>query len=611
MNASLFDPIRQMLLAQGILSGFLAVLLWALARRERAEPFYRYWVIGWTAHAVSLVAAAAAVQLMVVYGPLGATSVPVRDLLRLTAGVAAGVHAAYLISGVRRLGPAPRSRWQHPALVTAFVGIMVFATMVSSRLDSAMLGSSVRSLARQSLELLAYTWCAVAFWMARDRLGRSAPLILVASMAGWAAEQALFAMSSVRSVASVLGNGLEWLPSITSELGSRLAFFDFLWLSSLVAGLILTVLTASDRDRAELARTTRAYQTLIGSSPSAILVVGTSGLVQLANPAAEQLFGWAPGKAPTMPPVPLGAAGESPWRSALAGQKIVRLVGDVVRTDGTMAVVSLAVAPVLGADGTVEGAIGVATDLTGQRRLEADLRHAQKMEAVGRLAGGIAHDFNNLLTAILGSLHLLEDDLAKDHPAAETVDEIREAANRAADLTSRLLSFSRRERRAPVPLDLDALLADFRKLLRRVVDEHVDMAWELAGGLPLVIGDRGELEQVVTNLCVNARDAMQEAGGTIVVRTALFETPFPISGVLPAPEAGRYVRLDVADTGAGMDEATLNRMFEPFYTTKYPGKGTGLGLATVYAIVEEMGGQLRVESTPGSGTLFSLFLRAA
>ncbi|HEU4569482.1 MAG TPA: ATP-binding protein, partial [Gemmatimonadales bacterium] len=240
---------------------------------------------------------------------------------------------------------------------------------------------------------------------------------------------------------------------------------------------------------------------------------------------------------------------------------------------------------------------------------EEQLRQSQRLESLGRLAGGVAHDFNNLLTVILGNLALVRGELPDDSTAAEDIGMAERAARRASELTRKLLTFARRQSVAPQVLELQQQLRDLEAIFKRLVGEDVRLVGDHAPGLWPVLMDPGHLEQVVTNLVVNARDAMPD-GGTITLRTrnVTFSGDRPNPGGLPP---GEYVQLEVTDSGTGMGPDVLARIFEPFFTTKEPGKGTGLGLATVYGIVHQAGGHVDVRSTPGLGSTFIVLLPRA
>ena len=257
--------------------------------------------------------------------------------------------------------------------------------------------------------------------------------------------------------------------------------------------------------------------------------------------------------------------------------------------------------------GDGHGARGMSVDDAAERRhLEQQLRHAQKMAAFGRLAGGIAHDFNNLLTAMLGHLEMLGDQFALNDPRHAELNEIRRVAERAAALTRQLLAFSRRKTAQPEEIDVDAEIARVQRMLRRLIGEDVELAVRLGAEAGRTLTDAGQLEQVVMNLAVNARDAMPN-GGRLTIETAsleLEETEAARHGVT----AGPFVRVSVSDTGTGIPPEVMAHLFEPFFTTKDPGKGTGLGLAIVHGIVRQSGGFVTVGSEVGRGTVFHVHL---
>ena len=246
----------------------------------------------------------------------------------------------------------------------------------------------------------------------------------------------------------------------------------------------------------------------------------------------------------------------------------------------------------------VRAVLSVTNDITERKRLEEQLRQSQKMEAVGRLAGGIAHDFNNLLTVIGGYTETALAELPNDGPTAALLREVRRAAESAASLTRRLLMFSRRQIVRLSPLDLNAVVSDTGQLLKRTLGEDIEIVTTLPRGVHPIQGDATQLQQVLMNLAVNARDAMPR-GGKLTIQTANV-----VSDKARGAASNGMVELRVSDTGCGMNEATKARIFEPFFTTKDLGRGAGLGLATVYAIVQGMGGTIRVTSDPGRGTTF-------
>ena len=245
-------------------------------------------------------------------------------------------------------------------------------------------------------------------------------------------------------------------------------------------------------------------------------------------------------------------------------------------------------------------------DVTEQRRIEAQLQRGQRLEAIGQLAGGVAHDFNNLLTVISGYAESGIDRLAEGDPQRADLEEIRRAAEHAAGLTSQLLAFSRRQVLKPSSLNLNTVIVRIEKMLRRLIGEDIELEARLAKDLGSISADAGQIEQVVINLSVNVRDAMPN-GGRLVLDTANLEVDDEFAALHPGLRPGPYVQVSVTDTGIGMDADTKARLFEPFFTTKEPGHGTGLGLATVYGIVKQSGGHIRVQSEPAQGASFTVW----
>jgi PAS domain S-box-containing protein len=265
------------------------------------------------------------------------------------------------------------------------------------------------------------------------------------------------------------------------------------------------------------------------------------------------------------------------------------------------------VQPLRDSDGVIQGVIGVALDITERERLTDQLRQSQKMQAVGELAGGVAHDFNNLLMVVKGHSQLLLDRIPDTSPLRASVEQVERAADRAASLTRQLLAFSRKQVLQPRVLDLNEAVGGMIRMFSRVIGENIDMTFLPGGNLGRVKADPGQIEQVLLNLVVNARDAMSN-GGRLTIETSNVELDRGYAATHTSVEPGLYVMLTVTDTGCGMDAETQTRIFEPFFTTKGPGKGTGLGLATVYGVVKQSGGYIYVYSEVGHGTTFKIYL---
>jgi len=360
--------------------------------------------------------------------------------------------------------------------------------------------------------------------------------------------------------------------------------------------------TSHDEDRLRL---TRAVE----QSEEAIIITDADGSILYVNPAFERVTGYSRAEALGANPRLLKSGRQDPavyadmWATLGAGQVWRgRLVNR--RKDGTLFEEEATISPVRDDDGVVRSYVAVKRDVTRERQLEEQVRRGAKMEAIGRLAGGVAHDFNNLLNVITGYAELGLRRLPPESDVRRHVAEILRAADRAASLTRQLLAVSRRQVLQPRVIDLNDVLRDMDRLLRRLIGEDVRMETRLAREPLRVMADPGQLEQVLMNLAVNARDAMP-GGGILVFETAGLPLAAPAAGDV---SAGPCVALSVTDTGCGMDAETLSHVFEPFFTTKPEGKGTGLGLSTVWGIVKQSGGTVTIQSQPGAGTTFRVLL---
>ena len=354
------------------------------------------------------------------------------------------------------------------------------------------------------------------------------------------------------------------------------------------------------------------FRSLIEQAMDIIAVLDPEGALRYASPSVLPLLGYAPEDLVGLSIFALVHPDDVDvtlrvFSEGVATGKGGRLLELRLRhKDGTFRHLE-AIGRYLLDDPLVQGVVINARDVTERRALEQRFLQAQKMEAVGRLAGGVAHDFNNLLTAILGYADLLLYGLPTLSPLRPDLEEIRRAADRAGALTRQLLAFSRKQVLEMRVLDLNELVADVDKMLRRLLGEDIDVLTRLGSALGAVRADAGQLEQVIVNLAVNARDAMPEGGKlTIETRNAELDDSYVREHVPVQP--GRYVMLAVSDSGIGMSAETLSHVFEPFFTTKEPGKGTGLGLATVYGIVKQSGGHVWCYSERGAGTTFKVYL---
>ncbi len=372
---------------------------------------------------------------------------------------------------------------------------------------------------------------------------------------------------------------------------------------------VLEDITEAKRAREAALKATASLEAVFDAAPVAIFSVDPEGRVLSWNPGAEQIFGWSETEVlgqrfPTV--LEDGQQFNELCGRVLSGES---LFGEEIRqpkADGKPIDLNVYAAPLYGGNG-VTGVMAVMVDVTRHKELESRLAQAHKMESVGQLAGGVAHDFNNLLTVILGDCEMMLADMPTTSPWRNDLTEIRSAAKHAAGLTRQLLAFSRRQILQPRIINLNSVVSETLEMLGRLIGEHIELDVQLDPALASTKADPVEMGQVLMNLAVNARDAMPR-GGRLTIKTEriALEVPTVFQGDTIPP--GDYVALKVADTGVGMDEETRARIFEPFFTTKEKGRGTGLGLATVYGIVKQSGGYISVNSVPDRGTSFRVYL---
>lgn len=343
--------------------------------------------------------------------------------------------------------------------------------------------------------------------------------------------------------------------------------------------------------------------------PDPIVVVTPDGIIRAWSRAAERVFGWTADEIigqhyrRLVPPESVPKF-EHFYARVLSGESI-RTEGPRLRKDGTAVYCEVSVAPMRHGD-DITGMVATLHDITEQRNLEEQLRHAQKMEAVGELAAGIAHDFNNQLTTIVGYAELATNALSPDHPVVADLEEIVHAAQSSAALTRQLLTFSRRQVMNLHPVDLPGVLGGLEKMLRRSVREDITITIRSSDPQLWIHADRAQIEHVVLNLVVNARDAMP-GGGKILIEISPLHLDAAYLEARLEITPGDYVVMSVTDTGQGIPPDIQSRIFDPFFTTKAPGQGTGLGLAMVYGSVKQMGGSISVYSEPGRGTTFKMY----
>ena len=369
------------------------------------------------------------------------------------------------------------------------------------------------------------------------------------------------------------------------------------------------VLDITDRKESQLERT--RFMRAIEQTGEAIIITDTDGIIEYTNPAFERVSGYSRdevlGKNPSILQSGLHEHMfyANMWSQITDGKN---WTGQIVnkRKNGSLYTEKITISPVLDSTGIITNYVAVKQDVSAEIKLQEQLRQSQKMEAIGQLAGGIAHDFNNLLQVMNGYTDLILEELNPKHPTYDFVSEVKVAGHRASTLVNQLLSFSRQHIMTPVDLDLNLLTRNLMKMINRVIGEHIDCNFIPGHKLGTIHADSGQLEQVLINLCINSRDALP-TGGNITIETTNVLVDSKYRENHPLAEDGRFVLLSVSDNGVGMTKQTQENLFEPFFTTKSVGKGTGLGLATVYGIVKQHNGDIQVYSELNQGSVFKIY----
>ncbi len=381
--------------------------------------------------------------------------------------------------------------------------------------------------------------------------------------------------------------------------------------------VLATDVTERAAAAAALLESNEILRAVVDDSPLAIVISSPELVISRWNKAAQTQFGWPAAEVvgqSLFTIIPEERREESSdFRRRLAnGEAIATVATQRRRSDGSIRDVQISKCALHSSDGTLTGFVSIISDETDRKQLESQFRQAQKMKAVGQLAGGVAHDFNNLLTVIISYSQMLLADISEESPSRADVQEIRRAAERAALLTKQLLAFSRQQVLRVQIVDLNQVLGNLEQMLRRLLREDIQIRLTLDPELGTVAADPGQLEQIVINLAVNARNAMP-SGGRLSIETTnvTFESPFALRSSEPPLEAGSYVMMSMADNGLGMSPEVQARVFEPFFTTKSVHEGTGLGLSTVYGIVKQSGGHIVMYSEAGQGTIFKIYLPRA
>jgi len=393
----------------------------------------------------------------------------------------------------------------------------------------------------------------------------------------------------------------------------RFALIDSLLLVIIICPFLYHWIIKKKREKDKVIKELQLLASAIEQSSETVVITGSDGDIVYINPAFERTTGFTKNEVIGKNPRILKSGKHEHeyftelWRTISNG-KVWR--GRLInkKKDGSLYEDDTVIAPVKDKNGNIVNYVAVRRDITEKLNMENRLRQAHKMEAMGQLAGGVAHDFNNLLTLISGYNDLLAEELPPDSPLSRFVKEIKKASDSAAELTRKLLAFSRQQVLNQKILNLNEVITETMTMLGRLIGKNIQIETSLDPSLKIILADKGQLEQILMNLTINARDAMPEGGQLFISTKNTWLNNCELKKTELNAGPGEYTELSVKDTGTGMDKQTLALIFEPFFTTKEPGKGTGLGLSTVYGIVKQNNGCIQVDSEPGKGTTFRIYL---
>jgi PAS domain S-box-containing protein len=588
-----FEIVRPLIILHTIVAVGLVFLCRTLARRFPEEQFLSYWAWAWGAYAGYLLFGGASVQLSKLHS--------LSEVLALASMVAGFVQASLLVLGAetsRHSVTATKRRGHWAIAVAAALALFTFLLSLLQSGDRV----AVRLAPREALSGIAFFYCAAAFRQRARSKGSRSALVVTTACAAYGVVDLLLAGATALAART---------PSLQPML--FLIYVDLVCQFAVAAGIILQLDEEYQLQQRRLGESEDRFLVLFENNPLPMFVYELGALRFLAvNKAAITHYGYSRDEFLAM-----GCLDIRPEEDRAAA--LAALTGQVMGPIGAMGIWrhrkkdgTIIHADIITQETRFRGRparMAVAVDVSERARLEEQLRQAQKMEAVGQLAGGVAHDFNNLLTLIRGHVEALGESAGPVDQQQKHLEEINRAADQASSLIRQLLAFSRKQVLQPKVMQLNRVVGEIAQMLQRLVGEDIDLEIVADAQLGRVKADRSQMEQVLMNLAVNARDAMPR-GGRLTIHTANVEIGadrlFLESNVqLPV---GRYALLQVSDTGVGMDQPTQDHIFEPFFTTKEPTKGTGLGLATVYGIVKQSGGWIGVESELGRGTKFKIYL---